>query len=109
MLKEMSNLQFGEFTLNLRLRELRRQEKVLPVSGKAFDLLVYMASNPGRPLTKTELLDAVWAGVSGRRVESEPECFPVAEGAGVGPRRTRQEWVHQDSGGARVPVCGRGG
>jgi DNA-binding winged helix-turn-helix (wHTH) protein/tetratricopeptide (TPR) repeat protein len=60
MLKEMSNLQFGEFTLNLRLRELRRQEKVLPVSGKAFDLLVYMASNPGRPLTKTELLDAVW-------------------------------------------------
>ena len=60
MLKEMSNLQFGEFTLNLRLRELRRQDALLPVSGKAFDLLVYMASNPGRPLTKTELLDAVW-------------------------------------------------
>lgn len=60
MLKEMSNLQFGEFTLNLRMRELRRNETLLPVSGKAFDLLVYMASNPGRPLTKSELLDAVW-------------------------------------------------
>jgi eukaryotic-like serine/threonine-protein kinase len=60
MLREVSNLQFGEFTLNLRLRELRRQDTVLPVSGKAFDLLVYMATNAGRPLTKTELLDAVW-------------------------------------------------
>ena len=60
MLKEISNLQFGDFTLDRRLRELRRGETVLPIPGKAFDLLSYMVSNPGRPLTKAELLDAVW-------------------------------------------------
>jgi DNA-binding winged helix-turn-helix (wHTH) protein/tetratricopeptide (TPR) repeat protein len=60
MFRETENLQFGEFTLNLPLRELQRHGTTLPVSGKAFDLLVYMASNPGRPLTKTELLEAVW-------------------------------------------------
>ena len=62
MLMEMSSLQFGEFTINRQFRELRRQEAVLPVTGKAFDLLLYMASNPGRPLLKSELLDAVWPG-----------------------------------------------
>ncbi len=60
MLKQISNLQFGEFTLDTRLRELRRGDEVLSIPGKAFDLLSYMASNPGRPLTKAELLDAVW-------------------------------------------------
>ncbi len=60
MLKEMSSLQFGDFVLDRRLRELRRGETVLSIPGKAFDLLSYMAANAGRPLTKSELLDAVW-------------------------------------------------
>jgi DNA-binding winged helix-turn-helix (wHTH) protein/tetratricopeptide (TPR) repeat protein len=60
MLKEMNDLRFGEFTLDRHLRELRRGDAVLPVQGKAFDLLSFMAANPGRPLTKAELLDAVW-------------------------------------------------
>src|SRR5580698_10528498 len=60
MLKEMSSLQFGEFTLDRRLRELRRGDAVISIPGKAFDLLSYMASNSGRPLAKAELLDAVW-------------------------------------------------
>ena len=64
MLKEMSALQFGEFTLDRYTRELRSRETVLPVSGKAFDLLCYMAANPGRPLPKSELLDAVWPETS---------------------------------------------
>jgi len=41
MLREMSNVQFGEFTLDRYTRELSRQGTVLPVSGKAFDLLSY--------------------------------------------------------------------
>ncbi len=60
MLKEMSSLQFGDFVLDRRLRELRRGDTVLSIPGKAFDLLSYMAANAGRPLTKSELLDAVW-------------------------------------------------
>lgn len=56
----MNNLQFGEFTLDRKLRELRRGDSVVSIPGKAFDLLSYMAANAGRPLTKAELLDAVW-------------------------------------------------
>jgi eukaryotic-like serine/threonine-protein kinase len=60
MLKEMSNLRFGDFTLDRSLRELRRGEAVVPIPGRAFDLLSFMAANAGRPLSKSELLDAVW-------------------------------------------------
>jgi DNA-binding winged helix-turn-helix (wHTH) protein/tetratricopeptide (TPR) repeat protein len=64
MLKAVGDLQFGEFTLDRHARELRRQGYVQPVTGKAFDLLSYMAANAGRPLTKSELLDAVWPGTT---------------------------------------------
>ena len=30
------------------------------LTGKALDVLVFMASNPGRPLLKSEILSAVW-------------------------------------------------
>jgi DNA-binding winged helix-turn-helix (wHTH) protein/tetratricopeptide (TPR) repeat protein len=60
MLTEIRNVQFGDFLLDRRLRELRRGDAVLPISGRAFDLLSFMAANPGRPLSKAELLDAVW-------------------------------------------------
>lgn len=62
MSSEIRVLQFADFTLDLTLRQLRRGTDVLPVSGKAFDLLAYMAQNPGRPLEKQELLAAVWPG-----------------------------------------------
>jgi DNA-binding winged helix-turn-helix (wHTH) protein len=57
MASGINNLCFGEFTLDVDLRQLRRGEEVLPIVGKAFDLLVYMASNPSRPLPKAELLE----------------------------------------------------
>ena len=60
MQTEINNLHFGNFTLDRYTRELRKQGALLPISGKAFDLLAYMAANAGRPLTKAELLDAVW-------------------------------------------------
>ena len=62
MLIEMNYLQFGPYTLDRNARQLRRADALLPVSGKALDLLAYMASNPGRPLPKSELLSAVWPG-----------------------------------------------
>ena len=64
MLKEINSLQFGDFTLDRHARELRRLQTVLPITGKAFDLLVFMVENPGRPLSKSELLDAVWPETS---------------------------------------------
>jgi DNA-binding winged helix-turn-helix (wHTH) protein/tetratricopeptide (TPR) repeat protein len=56
----MNDLHFGEFTLSVARRQLRRHEEVVALPGKAFDLLVYMAENPGRLLPKSELMSAVW-------------------------------------------------
>jgi DNA-binding winged helix-turn-helix (wHTH) protein/tetratricopeptide (TPR) repeat protein len=56
----LSHLEFGPYILDVSNRELRRGDAPVPLSAKVFDLLFYMAQNPGRPLLKKELLDAVW-------------------------------------------------
>lgn len=84
MLKEMNSLQFGEFTLDRRARELRRGEAVLSVSGKAFDLLAYMVENPGRPLLKSELLDAVWPETSVEESNLSQNVFLLRKVLGAG-------------------------
>src|SRR6185369_5418458 len=54
--------QFGDFHLDLAEKQLRRSGgPSLTLPPKAFDLLVYLASNPGRLLEKNELMDSVWA------------------------------------------------
>lgn len=57
---ETGEIQFGNFTLEPVRRRLRRGQEVLQVGGKAFDLLVYLVTNSGRPIEKAELLKAVW-------------------------------------------------
>ena len=60
MLPSWSRLQFGDFSLDPHFRTLHCGGQPVAISGKAFDLLAYMAANPGRPLLKEELLKAVW-------------------------------------------------
>jgi DNA-binding winged helix-turn-helix (wHTH) protein/tetratricopeptide (TPR) repeat protein len=56
----MSDLQFSDFVVDLSRRQLRRGDEAISLPAKAFDLLVFMAANPGRLLSKSELLTAVW-------------------------------------------------
>jgi DNA-binding winged helix-turn-helix (wHTH) protein/tetratricopeptide (TPR) repeat protein len=51
---------FGAFRIEPDTRSLMLHEQPVPLTPKAFDLLLYMARNPGRLLTKEELLAAVW-------------------------------------------------
>lgn len=53
--------QFGEFQLDVRARSLRREKVVVPINSRAFDVLLYFAQNPGKVLTREELLKNVWA------------------------------------------------
>ena len=57
----MNDLRFGPFTLSPLERQLRRGAEVIPLPSRAFDLLLLMAQNPGRPMPKKELLRTVWA------------------------------------------------
>ncbi len=56
----MNDLEFQGFRLDVGRRQLRRGEDVLALPAKAFDLLVYLAGNPGRPLPKSELIAHIW-------------------------------------------------
>src|SRR3984885_6980088 len=57
----MSNLYyFGQFVLDPRRRTLSRADSIISLTPKAFDLLLFLAQNPNRLVTKDELLQAVW-------------------------------------------------
>jgi eukaryotic-like serine/threonine-protein kinase len=52
--------QFGEFQIDARARTLRREEAIVALNFRAFDVLLYFVQNPGRVLTRDELLKNVW-------------------------------------------------
>jgi DNA-binding winged helix-turn-helix (wHTH) protein/tetratricopeptide (TPR) repeat protein len=57
----MSNLyRFGQFVLNPARRSLSCDDSSVPLTPKAFDVLLFLAQNPNRVVTKEELLQAVW-------------------------------------------------
>jgi len=51
---------FDEFELDPSRRSLSRSGASVPLSSKAFEVLIYLVANPGRVVTKDELLKAVW-------------------------------------------------
>jgi DNA-binding winged helix-turn-helix (wHTH) protein len=53
-------LQFGEFLLDVRTRELCRRGIPVHLSPKAFDLLSYLLEQRPRALSKDELFDRIW-------------------------------------------------
>jgi TolB-like protein/DNA-binding winged helix-turn-helix (wHTH) protein len=51
---------FGEFELIPSERAFGRNGTPISISPKAFEVLTYLVTNPGRVVTKDELLKAVW-------------------------------------------------
>src|SRR5277367_3440823 len=57
----MSNFyRFGQFVLDPARRTLSRADSTVSLTPKAFDVLLFLAQNPNRLVTKEELLQAVW-------------------------------------------------
>jgi len=58
----MSNMyRFGRFVLDPKRRIISCDGSLVPLTAKAFDILVFLAENPNRVITKGELLEAVWS------------------------------------------------
>src|SRR5580698_1461721 len=53
--------QFGEFQIDAKAHTLRREEEIVALNYRAFDVLLYFVQNPGRGHTRDELLKNVWA------------------------------------------------
>jgi len=54
---------FGQFALDSRKRTLFRSDSQVSLTPKAFDVLLFLAQNPNRLVTKEELLQAVWGDI----------------------------------------------
>src|SRR5258706_5053303 len=51
---------FGQFAVDSRKRTVSRADSPISLTPKAFDVLLFLAQNPNRLVTKEELLQAVW-------------------------------------------------
>jgi eukaryotic-like serine/threonine-protein kinase len=52
---------FGEFQIDPLTRSLRREEAIVTLNRRAFDVLLYLVQNPGKVVTRDELLKNVWS------------------------------------------------
>ena len=59
-MKNDNILTFGEFRIDVPARSLLRSSVPIPLNRRAFDVLLYFAQNPGRVVSKEELLKTVW-------------------------------------------------
>ena len=58
--RSASRVRFGTVTLIPDERLVLKDGRPVPLTPKAFDLLAVLAANPGRLLTKEQLMQAVW-------------------------------------------------
>src|ERR1044071_7942317 len=59
-IKERQDYIFGQFYLNARERILLREGKTIPITLKAFDILLALIQSRGHIVEKDELMEQVW-------------------------------------------------
>jgi DNA-binding winged helix-turn-helix (wHTH) protein len=62
--KTIGSMHFGPFELSNESNELRKHGQRLKLSGQAIDVLLMLASNAGRLVTREELQRKLWPGDS---------------------------------------------
>jgi two-component system, OmpR family, KDP operon response regulator KdpE len=70
---EQGLIEVGDFHINLQTRAVRVKDREVHLTPKEFDLLVYLARNPGKVNTHRTLLSAVW----GENSAEQPEYLRV--------------------------------
>lgn len=53
-------LRFGELILDLSTRQVIREDKVIELTMKEFELLKYLMSNPQQVMTREKIIENVW-------------------------------------------------
>src|SRR6266404_5327234 len=57
-------LRFGPFELNVAERSLKKANQVIPLGGRAYDILIALLENAGEVVGKAELIARVWPDVT---------------------------------------------
>ena len=89
MERSSARLQFGPVTLIPHERVLLQDGQPVSLTPKAFELLAFLAANPGRLLTKDELLQAVWPDAVVEESNLAYTVFAIRKALGEGPESAR--------------------
>src|ERR671924_674796 len=65
---------FGDFTLDVDRRVLRRGDQDVPLRPKSLEVLIHLVDHHGDVVTKAALMDAVWADAAVTE-NSLPQCL----------------------------------
>src|SRR6266571_3503187 len=57
-------LRFGPFELNVAERSLKKVDQVIPLGGRAYDILIALLENAGEIVAKSELIAKAWPDVT---------------------------------------------
>ena len=70
------SIRFGPFELDLGTRQLSREGDPVQLSPTPFTVLAHLAQHPGQPVTKDDLIEAVWqAGETANQSSRSRERF----------------------------------
>jgi len=81
--------EFGSLTLIPDERLLLRDGKPVSLTPKAFELLAFLAANPGRLVTKDELLQAIWRDTVVEESNLAYTVFAIRKALGESSESTR--------------------
>src|ERR1700746_189461 len=59
-----TRLRFGPFELNVTQRSLKKADQVIPLGGRAYDILIVLLENAGEVVAKAELIAKAWPDVT---------------------------------------------
>jgi predicted ATPase/DNA-binding winged helix-turn-helix (wHTH) protein len=60
----LERLRFGPFELNIGERSLTKASQLIPLGGRAFDILISLLERAGEVVSKSELISKVWPDVT---------------------------------------------
>jgi DNA-binding winged helix-turn-helix (wHTH) protein/class 3 adenylate cyclase/tetratricopeptide (TPR) repeat protein len=78
-------LEFGTFRIDTGRGRLERGGELVPVPPKAFDLLLLLVHQPGKVLSKSELMRALWPEVFVEEANLTQHVFTLRKALGVQP------------------------
>ncbi len=58
--EDPTRIELDDMVIDANSREVSVRGEIVNLTALEFDLLIYLASNPGRVFTRAQLLDAVW-------------------------------------------------
>lgn len=58
--QENTEITFGDIVINKEKGEIRKQGKIIPLTAKEYSLLLYLAENANKILSKNKIIERVW-------------------------------------------------